>query len=309
MKKRIYTLWKGYQQAFHQQRHLVTAIPYTWLFLFFLIPFLIIFKISLYTSTLSAPPFEALFYQTEPGFLTVRLNFNHYLNLIRDSIYLRSFFFSLGMAAAATFCCLLLGYGMAYGLSKVSFRWRHLLVLMIILPFWTSFLIRVYAWMNLLGTQGVINQFLMWLGLIEKPLPLLYNTFSVLIGLIYCYLPFMILPIYVSLIKINTSYLEAAYDLGCRPRQAFWGVIFPLSVPGMMAGCVLVFIPAVGEFIIPELLGAPDTLMIGRILWMEFFTTLNWPQACAVAAFLLVVFVTPIMLFQRYQMRTVRKTV
>jgi putrescine transport system permease protein len=193
---------------------------------------------------------------------------------------------------------------MAYGISRVQSTWRTVLLLLVVLPFWTSFLIRVYAWMNLLSSQGLINAFLLKMGLIHTPLMLLDNSAAVCVGIIYCYLPFMILPIYAALDKIDSSYIEAAYDLGCSPWRAFWRVTVPLSMPGIVAGSILVFIPAIGEFVIPEILGGPDTIMIGRVLWWEFFNNRDWPLACALAVAMVVLFVAPIMIFQRQQLRS-----
>lgn len=299
--------WKGQMEpklTDSRARHLTITIPYIWLAVFFFIPFLIIVKISLSEAALALPPFLSVAEWTNEQILHLRLNIGNYLTIVMDSFYISAFLSSLLIALISTSLCLILGYFIAYGIAQSKKKWRPLLLLLVILPFWTSFLIRVYAWMGLLSTEGIINSFLLGVGLIKTPLPLLHTTFSVIIGIVYCYLPFMILPIYAVLDKIDPVYLEAASDLGCRPWRSFWRVTFPLSFSGVLAGCILVFAPAVGEFVIPELLGAPDTLMIGRVLWMEFFNNHNWPLSSALAVVMLVVFVAPIMIFQRIQLRT-----
>ena len=207
------------------------------------------------------------------------------------------------MAAVSTLLCLLLGYPMAYFIARQSGRRRHLLLLAVILPFWISFLLRVYAWMGLLNTRGVINTVLMWSGVIDEPLQLMYNDFAVYLGIVYSYLPFMILPLYARLERMDHDLVDAALDLGARRRDVFFDIILPLSMPGVIGGCLLVFIPAIGEFIIPALLGGADTLMIGRALWDEFFINRDWPVASAVSVVLLLILVLPIMWFQRIQSR------
>ncbi len=287
-----------------REKRLVIGIPYLWLGLFSLIPFLIVVKISLSQSILAIPPFHPLFQWSAEQVLQLRLNLAAYNTLFIDPFYASAFFSSLKIAFIATFSCLLIGYPMAYAIAQSSTHWRPILLLLVILPFFTSFLVRAYAWIGLLSTQGVINTLLAWLGIIHEPLPLLYNAFAVTIGIVYCYLPFMILPLYSVLDKIDPAYLEAAYDLGCRPWRAFWRITVPLSFRAIIAGSILVFVPAVGEFVIPELLGAPETLMIGRVLWSEFFNNQNWPMACALAVTMLGIFVIPFMIFQRFQYRT-----
>jgi len=286
-----------------RERRLVIAAPYLWLGLFSLIPFLLVIKISLSQSVMAIPPFHPLFQWSAEQVLQLRLNLAAYSTLLTDPFYASAFFGSLKIALVSTFSCLVIGYPMAYSIAQASPQWRPILLLLIILPFFTSFLVRVYAWIGLLSTEGVINTFLTSIGIIQEPLPLLYNSFAVTIGIVYCYLPFMILPIYSVLDKIDPSYLEAAYDLGCRPWRAFWRITVPLSFRAIIAGSILVFVPAVGEFVIPELLGAPETLMIGRVLWSEFFNNQNWPLACALALVTLIIFVIPFMIFQRFQLR------
>jgi putrescine transport system permease protein len=292
------------QRPWHQDRRWVIGIPYVWLTLFFLLPFLLVIKISLSKAGLTIPPYKEICEFGANQILHIRLFFGNYSRILLDDFYASAFATSLSISLAATSICLVVGYTMAYGIARAPKQWRPILLLLIILPFWTSFLVRVYAWMGLLGTEGVINSFLLYFGFISKPLPLLYNNMSVMIGIVYCYLPFMILPIYAILDKIDPAYWEAASDLGCRPWQAFWRITVPLSMPGIISGCILVFIPAIGEFVIPELLGSPDILMIGRVLWMEFFNNRDWPVACALAVSMLVLFVVPVMLFQKLQMKS-----
>ncbi|WP_255448395.1 ABC transporter permease subunit [Telmatospirillum sp. J64-1] len=282
---------------------LVTALPYLWLVLFFLIPFAIVFKISFSESIRAIPPYAPLFEMVDDTFLQIRLNLANYMMLFEDRLYLAAYLNSIKIAAISTLVCLLIGYPMAYGIARSSKAVRNGLLMLIILPFWTSFLIRVYAWIGLLKNEGLINNFLLWLGLIDQPLPMLYTPFAVYVGIVYSYLPFMILPLYATLEKMDMSLLEAAADLGCKPFKAFLTITLPLSLPGIVAGSLLVFIPAVGEFVIPDLLGGPSTLMIGKVLWTDFFNNRDWPLASAVAVAMLVLLVVPIMLFQRYQQR------
>lgn len=293
-------LWKNLTR----ERHLVIAAPYLWLGLFSLIPFLLIIKISLSQSVMAIPPFQPLFQWPADQILQLRLNFAAFTTLLTDPFYAEALLSSLRIASISTLSCLVIGYPLAYAISKSSPHWRSILLLLIILPFFTSFLVRVYAWIGLLSTEGIINNTLKMLGIIQEPLPLLYNSWAVTIGIVYCYLPFMILPIYAVLDKIDEAYLEAAYDLGCQPWKAFCRITVPLSLPGIVAGSTLVFLPAVGEFVIPELLGSPDTLMIGRILWSEFFNNQNWPLACSLALLILAIFVIPFMIFQRFQFQS-----
>jgi putrescine transport system permease protein len=290
------------RQSFRRHRRFVTMIPYAWLILFFFIPFLLVFKISLSESVLAVPPYLPII-EYRDSFLNLHLNLGNYLRMVVDSFYGSGALTSLWIAVTATVCCLVLGYMIAYGITRVPQRNQLILLLLVILPFWTSFLVRVYAWMGILAKDGLLNQLLLYLGLISEPKSFLYTNFSVLIGMVYCYLPFMILPIYAVLDKIDDVYLEAAYDLGCSPGRAFWRVTFPLSLPGIFSGTALVFIPALGEFVIPELLGAPDNLMIGRIIWIEFFNNRDWPISATLAVVMLLIFIVPIMLLQRRQLR------
>jgi putrescine transport system permease protein len=239
------------------------------------------------------------------GHLNFKINPGNYLFLFRESLYVDAFLSSLKVAGISTLFCLLIGYPMAYAIARTDAKWRNILLMLVILPFWTSFLLRVYAWIGLLGNNGVINRMLMYIGIIDEPLVMLQTDFAMYIGIVYSYLPFMILPLYSNLEKHDPALLEAAVDLGCRPWRAFMHVTLPLSMPGIIAGSMLVFIPAVGEFVIPRMLGGTDSLMIGRVLWDEFFLNRNWPVASAVAVTLLLVLVIPIIIFQRYQTREV----
>ena len=280
------------------RRRAVLALPYLWLVLFFLVPFLIALKISVADSVIGIPPYSPLVEAGAQGW-HLHLSADSYDRLASDDLYALAYLNAVEFAAVSTVFCLLLGYPLAYGIVRAPQRWRSLLLLLVILPFWTSFLIRVYAWIGLLNGNGVINSALLALGIIHQPLSLLNNAFAVYVGIVYSYLPFMVLPLYAQLEKLDPALLEAAADLGCRPWQAFCRVTLPLSLPGIAAGALLVFIPAVGEFVIPDLLGGPNTLMIGKVLWDEFFANHDWPMAAAVAIAMLVVLVGPMGLIRR----------
>lgn len=280
-------------------RRAVIAGPYLWLGLFALLPLAIVLKISLAESVLGIPPYGPLI-DTSGGAPEWVGTLENYQRLISDSLYWRAYLSSIFYAAGTTGLCLLLGYPMAYAIARAPKAWRVTLLMLVILPFWTSFLLRVYAWIGLLKGNGLINNALVWLGLVSEPLPLLDNSFSVFVGLVYGYLPFMVLPLYAQLEKLEPALLEAAADLGARPWRAFLSVTLPLSLPGIAAGSLLVFIPAVGEFVIPELLGGPDTLMIGKVLWDEFFENHDWPAASAVAVAMLALLALPMALMRRY---------
>jgi putrescine transport system permease protein len=282
-------------------RSVVIAIPWIWLLLFFLIPFVIVLKISFADTRLGVPPYTPLWEWSGEHYLQLKLNIENYLFLAKDSLYLDAFLSSLKVAGISTIFCLLLGYPMAYAIARSSANWRNTLLLLIVLPFWTSFLVRVYAWIGLLRNNGLINNVLMGLHIIDEPIVMMQTDFAMYIGIVYSYLPFMILPLYSNLEKHDNTLLEAAVDLGATPFRAFLRITLPLSMPGVIAGAMLVFIPAVGEFVIPRLLGGTDSLMIGRVLWDEFFSNRNWPGASAVAIMLLLVLVFPIMIFQRFQ--------
>ena len=282
-------------------RTLVIAVPWVWLLFYFLIPFIIVLKISFADSSGGQPPYTPLMQWAGEGLIQVKLLVQNYVDLWKDSLYLNAFLSSLKVASISTLFCLLVGYPMAYGIARADASWRNTLLLLIVLPFWTSFLVRVYAWIGLLRNNGLINNVLMGLGIIDEPIVMMQTDFAMYIGIVYSYLPFMILPLYANLEKHDNTLLEAAVDLGATPFRAFLRITLPLSMSGVIAGSMLVFIPAVGEFVIPRLLGGPDSLMIGRVLWDEFFSARNWPRASAVAITLLVALVLPIVLFQRYQ--------
>ena len=282
-------------------QRILILIPYIWLLLFFLIPFFIVLKISFAESVIARPPYTPLIEWIDDTNLTFTISTYNFLFLIEDDIYWFSYLNSIRLAAVSTLLCLLLGYPMAYGIARASGTTRNILLLMIILPFWTSFLLRVYAWMGILGNTGTINTFLLSLGVISEPIRMMNTDFAIYIGITYSYLPFMILPLYANLEKMDMSLHEAAADLGARPVTVFFTVILPLSLPGIIAGSMLVFIPAVGEYVIPALLGGPNSPMIGRVLFDEFFLNRDWPIASAVATALLLFLVVPIMIFQYYQ--------
>ena len=286
----------------------VIAVPGLWLAVFFFVPFLVVFKISLAESALAIPPYTDLFgWDAEEAVATLRLTLGNYLFIIGDALYIDAYLNSLKVAAISTLLALLIGFPMAYAIARSEPSVRPLLLALVILPFWTSFLLRVYAWMALLQKNGLINDTLMALGVIDTPLAILQTDFAVYIGIVYTYLPFMVLPLYAALEKLDDTLLEASADLGSRPWQSFVLITLPLSRPGIFAGCALVFIPAVGEFVIPALLGGPGSLMIGRVLWDEFFLNRDWPMASAVATIMLLLLVLPIMLAQYAQGRSANR--
>jgi putrescine transport system permease protein len=285
------------------RRAALAAIPTAWLLVFFLAPFLIVLRIALSDTAVAIPPYTPLFDfgagLSGLGDTLAKLDLESFVWLVEDDLYWRAYLSSLRIAAVSTLLTLAIGYPMAYGLARAPARWRAVLVTLVILPFWTSFLIRVYAWIGILKSEGLLNAFLLWTGLIAEPLTILNTNAAVYIGIVYSYLPFMVLPLYASLERIDARLLEAAADLGASPARAFRQVTLPLSLPGIVAGSALVFIPAVGEFVIPDLLGGSETLMIGKTLWTEFFNNRDWPVASAVAVVLVLVLVIPIALFQR----------
>ena len=283
-------------------RRLIAGVPTLWLLLLFLIPFLIVFRISFSEVRLAIPPYTPLL-SWHHGAPRLEVHWSAYSFLFTDPMYVSSYLYSLKVAALSTLCCLLIGYPMAYAIARAGAATRPLLLMLIVLPFWTSFLLRVYAWIGHLKSNGVINNVLLSLGVIHHPLALLQTDFAVYIGIVYSYLPFMILPLYANLEKHDPALLEAAADLGARPWRAFLAITLPQSLPGIAAGSLLVFIPAVGEYVIPTLLGRPDQLMIGRVLSDEFFENRDWPVASAVAIVILLLLVVPILLFQRVERR------
>lgn len=284
------------------RRAALIAIPYTWLLLLFLAPFLIVLKISLSDAALAIPPYTPTM-RDGLAAMIAELDFENFIFLTEDDLYWKAYLSSLRIALLSTALTLLVGYPVAYGMAKAPEEWRPTLMMLVILPFWTSFLIRVYSWMGILSNEGLLNQLLGWLGIINEPLTILNTNTAVYIGIVYTYLPFMILPIYAALDRLDGSLIEAAEDLGCSKLQAFWLVTIPLSKNGIIAGSFLVFIPALGEFVIPSLLGGSGTLMIGKVLWEEFFNNRDWPVASAVAVILLLILVVPIVLFQRNQQK------
>jgi len=279
-------------------RGLVLAAPVLWMTIFFLIPLAVVFGISLAIKEFGRPPFSDLL-TTESGTVQLTLHLSNYIDVFTGSIYLNAFLSSIRIAAVSTVVAILLGYPMAYAIARAPDRWRNILLMLVILPFWTSFLLRVYALSGFLRGEGVINNFLGLFGI--GPLVMMQTDFAVYVGIVYSYLPFFILPLYTNLVKLDPALLEASADLGARPFRTFLSITLPLSMPGVIAGAMLVFIPAIGEYVIPSLLGGPGTQMIGRILWDEFFGKTNWPRAAALAMTMLVIIVIPIMLMQRAQ--------
>jgi putrescine transport system permease protein len=290
-------------------RFLVVLVPYLWLGFFFLVPFLIVLKISLSHDVIAQPPYAPLLdlsqgWQGLKSFFS-QLDFSNYALLASDTLYFDSYLQSLRIAAISTLILLLVGYPIAYAMARAPERFRALLVMAVILPFWTSFLIRIYAWMGILSREGFLSQLLLYLGLTDRPTELLYTNTAVYIGIVYSYLPFMVLPLYAALEKMDEALLEAASDLGSPPLRAFWSVTFPLSLPGVIAGSLLCFIPAVGEFVIPDLMGGSETLMIGKTLWTEFSVNRSWTVSSAAAVVLLIVLIAPILIYQRVETRSI----
>jgi putrescine transport system permease protein len=284
-------LWRG----------IIIGTPYLWLLLFFLAPFAIVLKISLADPIVAQPPFTPFFDWSAGAGQRILATLDNYRFLLEDNLYLVSYLNSIKIALVSTALCLLLGFPMAYAIARTPQPWRNLLLLLVILPFWTSFLLRIYALMVMMGQHGLVNNLLLSLGVIDQPLALLYTNGAVYLGIVYSYLPFMILPLYASLEKLDHDVHEAAADLGAKPTQVFFDITLPMAVPGIIAGSLLVFIPALGEYVIPALLGGLDTLMIGHTLYDEFFVNRDWPLACAVAILLLLILILPIVVFQHFQ--------
>ena len=285
-------------------RTLVIAVPFLWLVLFFLVPFIIVLWVSTAFVVIAQPPYS----HACPGGSGFCLNMSEsFGRLFADTLYIKAYLNSLQVAAISTVLCLVIAYPMAYGMARCGHSTRNILLMLVILPFWTSFLIRVYAWIGLLKNNGLINDILLSLHIIDTPLNMMNTNFAVYLGIVYSYLPFMILPLYANLEKMDLSLIEAATDLGCKPLKAFFLITVPLSFPGIVAGSMLVFIPAVGEYVIPELLGGPSSLMIGRVLVNEFFSNRDWPTASAVAVAILVALVVPLMIYQKYQDKELEK--
>ncbi|MFA5122776.1 ABC transporter permease subunit [Zavarzinia sp.] len=290
-------------------RGLVIAFPFTFLLLFFLIPFLIVLKISFADTVLAIPPYQDLIEVVDDGidyFVNIKLNLNNYWTIFTEDTYALAYLNSAKIAAISTLVCLLIGFPMAYAMARADEGLRPTLLMLVILPFWTSFLIRVYAWIVILRPDsGLLNTFLTMIGVLgpDESVHIMNTEWAMYIGIVYSYLPFMVLPLYANLERMDMSLLEAAADLGCRPTKAFWVITVPLAIPGIIAGCFLVFIPAVGEYVIPELLAGDNVRVIGRKLFTDFFSERNWPLASAVSVILLLILVIPIMLFQRQQAR------
>jgi putrescine transport system permease protein len=274
------------------------GVPMLFLLSFFLLPFLVVFKISV--SEMDTVFFRDVLTWAD-GLITLKVNFANYFTLVADGLYLGTYLRSMGYAGATALICLLVAYPFAYCIARSPAERRPALLMMVMLPFWTSFLLRIYAWKILLADAGVFNQMLLALGLIAEPIKMMNTPFSLILGMVYCYIPFMILPLYATLVKMDLSLLEAALDLGATPAQAFWRITVPLSKNGIIAGFMLVFIPCVGEFVIPELLGGPQTLMIGRVLWDEFFGNNDWPMAATVAVVMVLLIIVPLALFNKHQ--------
>ncbi|MBI3452653.1 MAG: ABC transporter permease subunit [Rhodospirillales bacterium] len=289
-----------------RRRGIVLAAPWIWLLAFFFAPFAIVLTISFSQGIDAMPPFAPLVDISRDG-VDLRATLGSYQLMLSDDLYYVALWNAVRIAAVSTIICLLIGYPLALAIVRAPASSRSFLLMLAILPFWTSFLIRVYAWMALLRPTGIINSALMWLGLIVQPVQMIDNAFAVHLGIIYSYLPFMVLPLYAALEKIDPALGEAAADLGARPMRIFAAVTLPLSLPGAAAGCLLVFIPAVGEFVIPDLLGGPNTPMIGRVLWNEFFANRDWPAASAIATVLLAILVAPIVVFQQLRARIAEK--
>ncbi|WP_243367967.1 ABC transporter permease [Microvirga solisilvae] len=284
---------------------LVPAVPYLWLGVFFLVPFLIVLKISLSDTAVAQPPYRPVFEWSDIAAFFSGLDLENFALLAEDDLYLRATLSSVRIAAISTVLLLLVGFPIAYGMARAPERHRSLLVALVILPFWTSFLIRIYAWIAILKPEGLLTQALMGLGLTSDPIEILNTEWAVYIGIVYAYLPFMVLPLYATLEKMDDTLLEAALDLGSTPWRSFWTITVPLAMPGIIAGSLLCFIPAVGEFVIPDLLGGSETLMIGRQLWSEFFSNRDWPLASAVAILLLIILVIPIVIYRDVEARRV----
>ena len=285
-------------------RWAVISVPYLWMVVFFAIPFLIVLKISFSKLAIAMPPYTPILEFVDEA-VSLKLNLSNYIGLFTDSQYVQAYLSSIKIAGISTLLALLIGYPMAYVIAKLPPSTRNIAMMLVILPSWTSFLIRVYAWIGILKPNGLLNKMLMNLHIISEPLQISNTPIAAYIGIVYCYLPFMVLPLYTNLVKHDNRLLEAAYDLGAKPWKAFFKITLPLSKAGIIAGCMLVMIPAVGEFVIPELLGGPDTLMIGRVLWQEFFNNRDWPKASAVAIVMLLLLMIPILIFNRVQQREI----
>jgi len=288
------------QRRLPRGRHVVIGVPFLWLFMFFLLPFIIVMKISFAEADVAIPPYTEVYSWAENK-LAIFINLSNYIFLSEDALYLAAYLGSLKMATVSTLICLVVGFPMAYAIARADKEKQMVLLLLIMMPTWTAILIRVYAWMGILSNNGLLNSVLQGIGLIDEPLQILNTNIAVYIGVVYSYLPFMVLPLFANLVKHDPSLLEAAADLGSSTFNSFWKITVPLAKNGIIAGCMLVFIPVVGEFVIPELLGGPETLMIGKVLWQEFFNNRDWPVASALAVVMLAILIIPIILFNRNQ--------
>ena len=298
------TLTQQFQRFLPSGRKVVIGIPFLWLFLFFMLPFFIVLKISFAEADVAIPPYTEIYTYAEQK-LQLLLNLGNYAMLAGDELYIAAYLGSLKMAFFSTILCLLIGYPMAYAIARLSPAARNVAMMLVVLPSWTSFLIRVYAWIGILKPEGLLTVLLQSVGLMDEgsQVQIFRTEIAVFIGIVYSYLPFMVLPLYSALEKMDGTLLEAASDLGCPPWKAFWKITFPLSIPGVIAGSMICFIPITGEFVIPDLLGGADTLMIGKTLWTEFFGNRDWPLASAVAVLLLLILVVPIAIFQNQQQK------
>ncbi|MES2263836.1 MAG: ABC transporter permease subunit [Pseudomonadota bacterium] len=280
-------------------RRFVIAVPFVWLICAFLVPFLIVARIS-FSEIDAGNPFGNLMTYVD-GVASLKIKLSNYQFIAKDDLYVLTYLSSLKYAAITTVCTLLIGYPFAYFMARSKPSLRPVLMMLVMLPFWTSFLLRIYAWKGILANNGVLNHFLLSAGLIDAPIHMMNTQFSLIIGMVYAYLPFMILPLYANLVKMDVRFLEAAGDLGATPLQTFWRITVPLSKSGIIAGSMLVFIPAVGEYVIPELLGGPETLMIGHVLWDEFFTNNDWPMASSVTVVVILLILVPMAIFNKYK--------
>lgn len=287
--------WRDYALIF---------LPYVWMILFFLLPFIIIFKISLSITEISIPPYSPLV-TFEDGAMQIILHLENYTSIFTDTdgLYIRSYLKSVEVAFFSTIFCLIIGYPIAWALATSKAAMRNVLFMLVIMPSWTSFVVRIYAWMTIMKKDGIINDILMSLGIIDSPIQMLQTDFAVYVGIVYCYLPYMVLPLFSALMKVDYSLIEAAYDLGCKPVKTFFTTLVPQTKQGIIAGSMLVFIPALGEYVIPELLGGKGSILIGRILWQEFFNNRDWPLASAVAITMLLILILPILWFYKVERR------
>ena len=287
-------------------RTVAIAAPFLFLLLFFMIPFVVVMQISVVDSRLGVPPYTDLM-QWSDGVLALKFNFAHYVTVLTDSLYFDAYVGSLKVALITTVICLLIGYPAAYFIARSNPHTRNLLMMAVMLPFWTSYLIRIYAWIGILKDQGLLNNFLLWLHVIDEPLRLFHTNTAVYIGMVYSYLPYLILPLYAHLVRMDYTLLEAAHDLGARPWKAFVTITIPLSMRGIIAGSLLVFIPSVGEYVIPEILGGADTLMVGRLMWEDFFNNMDWPVASSATGIMVILLLFPIAVFQHMQSKAIEE--